>query len=78
MTIKRYRDLGADLPVVLALFGMRERTFQRPIHTFVTISVDGDQQLQTELSADTLTPRWSFSPPLRLYVVLLSFLFEAH
>ena len=64
--------LDADLRAALEVFGVHERAFHQANHYFVTISVDGDQQLATGVSVDTLTPKWSFSPPLTLYVLRVS------
>ncbi|KAI0345513.1 hypothetical protein BDW22DRAFT_882923 [Trametopsis cervina] len=51
----------------MKLFGVREH-IQRPPHSFITIAVDGEQQIQTPISEDTLSPTWSFSSPLKLMV----------
>ena len=53
----------------LELLGIRERHIQRPVHSFVTISIDGEQQVQTRRSTDTLAPKWEFPESLTLCVI---------
>ncbi len=38
--------------------GLRKHLFERPVHTFVKVSVD-DQQVETSVSLDTLNPKWT-------------------
>lgn len=56
----------------LEIFGFRERHIPRPVHSFVTISIDGEQQAEISHSIDTLNPKWVFDKPLQLYVFCLN------
>ncbi|KAJ3555608.1 hypothetical protein NM688_g2481 [Phlebia brevispora] len=46
--------------------GLRQRTLGRATDSFVTVSVDGEQQFQTLPIRNSLNPEWTFSEPHRL------------
>ncbi|GJE92510.1 hypothetical protein PsYK624_086640 [Phanerochaete sordida] len=52
----------------LEIRGLEERHFEREVDTFVTVSVDGEQQLETEVVRNSLNPRWDFTEPRKLMV----------
>lgn len=56
------------LNLAIEIHGLKERHFDLSADTFVTVSVDGEQQLQTPVVENDLNPTWSFNPPFGLYV----------
>lgn len=48
--------------------GLVERHFDREVDTYVTVSVDGEQQLETGVYLNSLNPEWHFPEPLKLMV----------
>ncbi|KIP07939.1 hypothetical protein PHLGIDRAFT_404183 [Phlebiopsis gigantea 11061_1 CR5-6] len=60
-------DLVARL-FAIEIQGLQERHFDLSADTFVTVSVDGEQQIQTELVENNLNPKWKFAMPYTLMV----------
>ncbi|KAF7798249.1 hypothetical protein EIP86_009466 [Pleurotus ostreatoroseus] len=56
------------LSPAIQLHELRQRSLGRLTDSFVTVSVDGEQQFQTTLIRASLNPSWSFSNPHKLSV----------
>lgn len=62
----------------IELCNLKERHFDFAVDTFVTVSVDGEQQLQTEVVTNSLNPKWTFHEPHTLCVSDISSCAIAH
>ena len=55
--------------LAIEIRGLKERHFDLSADTFVTVSVDGEQQIQTQVIENDLNPKWRFTTPYTLCVL---------
>ena len=56
------------MSLAIEIRGLKERHFDLSADTFVTVSVDGEQQIHTPVIENDLNPKWNFTTPYTLCV----------